>query len=317
MVFFVLSGYWIAKTVDRRKEAGAFWQSYLVDRLSRLLVVLVPALLIGGGLDAIGVYVFHEALYSGNAGPITMRVDVAERLGLVTFLGNVAFLQGLFVPTFGSNSPLWSLAYEFWYYIWYPALLLAVVKRRFSVALVALILAVLFPSMTLGFVVWALGGLLYRIDQTGLGKSLKRKTAVTALLGGVIILFTSITMSRLALFPGEVSDILVGVCFMLLLWSLLLVQPRLPRYLRPGMLYGARASFSLYVTHFPLVVLFSGYALDERLLNGDRAVALLLGAYGIALAFGWVFAWLTEARTDKVRKALSPKPVTTLKRERT
>ena len=47
--FFVVSGFWIGKSVLGRLAGGTWsWHGYLVDRLSRLLVVLVPALVLGG-----------------------------------------------------------------------------------------------------------------------------------------------------------------------------------------------------------------------------------------------------------------------------
>jgi peptidoglycan/LPS O-acetylase OafA/YrhL len=43
MIFFVLSGYWITKTVTRRSAKGGFaWSDYAIGRLSRLWIVLIP-----------------------------------------------------------------------------------------------------------------------------------------------------------------------------------------------------------------------------------------------------------------------------------
>ena len=56
VMFFVLSGYWISRSVIGRADAGWAWGGYLVDRLSRLLIVLIPALAIGGALDAAALY---------------------------------------------------------------------------------------------------------------------------------------------------------------------------------------------------------------------------------------------------------------------
>ena len=39
---------------------------------------------------------------------------------------NAFFLQTIVGPTFGSNGPLWSLAYEWWYYVLFPLALGAV-----------------------------------------------------------------------------------------------------------------------------------------------------------------------------------------------
>src|SRR4029453_13195613 len=47
-------------------------------------------------------------------------------LTVATALGNAAFLQHAWVPALGTDTPLWSLAYEFWYYALFPCLVLTV-----------------------------------------------------------------------------------------------------------------------------------------------------------------------------------------------
>src|ERR1700751_1049072 len=51
-----------------------------------------------------------EGLRSGHSGPIS----------LATFFANLFFLQSLYAPVFGTNVPLWSLAYEAWYSALFP-----------------------------------------------------------------------------------------------------------------------------------------------------------------------------------------------------
>src|ERR1700744_3333974 len=51
-VFFVLSGFWITKVVVERQEAGTWsWGGYLLDRLTRLWVVMLPVLALGALAD--------------------------------------------------------------------------------------------------------------------------------------------------------------------------------------------------------------------------------------------------------------------------
>ena len=40
VIFFVLSGFWISRSVIGRLESPHFWRDYALDRLSRLLIVL-------------------------------------------------------------------------------------------------------------------------------------------------------------------------------------------------------------------------------------------------------------------------------------
>ena len=128
IAFFVLSGFWISKSVAERHADGRWsWSDYSIDRLSRLWVVLIPALMVGGALDALSLGLARFP-YSA-LGPTILGGDFAIRLTPTTFLGNVLFLQKLAVPMFGSNTALWSLANEFWYYLWFPALVGLALRR--------------------------------------------------------------------------------------------------------------------------------------------------------------------------------------------
>lgn len=303
MVFFVLSGFWISSTVDRRMHGENFWGNYLVDRLARLVIVLLPALILGGVLDVLGRFWLHGSLYTGTSGAQTMLTDIAPRLSPYVFLGNAVFLQDLAVPTFGSNGPLWSLANEFWYYLWYPALLILFVKRRFSGLLASLVVAVLWPKLIPGFVIWLLGSVLYRLDRDRVGQERLGKTARVAIMAVLLLVSaTALTVSRLGMLPEVGADLLVGLCFFGLFWSFLLLDPRVVPPLQPIAAYGSKASFSLYVSHFPLMAMLATLILHgNRLQPGAGALALLAGLIVMAWGYGWGFAQLTEARTQPVR----------------
>jgi len=97
-----------------------------VDRVSRLYAVLFVALLLGAVLDWVGYLYFNKyGLYNHcYQGAIAVfRTAPIDQMGWEDFLVNGLFLQTILGPTYGSNGPLWSLAYEWWYYILFPLLL--------------------------------------------------------------------------------------------------------------------------------------------------------------------------------------------------
>ena len=169
VLFFVLSGYWITRSVVRRLERGSWsWPEYLIDRLSRLLVVIIPVLLLGGAMDYFAATELESTTIHSLTGSYSLSIPHERSLSLTTLLGNLAFLQGLAVPPFGSNGPLWSLSYEFWYYLWLPALVL-LVRGRPSFVLAALVMGAIFPDLALGFLTWSCGSFLFYVERA-LGK---------------------------------------------------------------------------------------------------------------------------------------------------
>lgn len=120
LVFFTLSGFLIIRKVMQSSGKWS-WRNYLIDRLVRLWVVLLPSLLMTALLVWFGKNYWVE--YAGGIGYIlnANQVDIS----LASFFGNAFFLQTLIVNVFGDNGPLWSLSYEFWYYILFPLIILA------------------------------------------------------------------------------------------------------------------------------------------------------------------------------------------------
>ena len=190
MVFFVLSGYWIAKTVARRSEGTGFsWSDYGIDRLSRLWIVLIPALLLGCILDSIGRYGIAAPIYLGTQGTNTLTYDVATHLTFGNLVGSFAFLQTLLVDPFGSNGPLWSLANEFWYYVWFP-LLFQVLRKRTppaAASVVALTSMIVFRQLLPGFACWLFGALLFYSTRRTPERATRRMGA--AAIGATGLLF--------------------------------------------------------------------------------------------------------------------------------
>ena len=130
IVFFVLSGYLIGGSVLRSVKSGLWnWPSYLTHRLVRLWVVLLPGLLLCAMWDHLALsHHLAPALYRAGADN-HMSVNVAARLTPLIFVQNLFFLQVSVADTFGSDSALWSLAYEFWFYLLFPLGLFALARQ--------------------------------------------------------------------------------------------------------------------------------------------------------------------------------------------
>jgi peptidoglycan/LPS O-acetylase OafA/YrhL len=297
IVFFVLSGFWISRSVLRRIDDQRFWPAYLIDRLSRLGIVLVPALVLGGLLDVAGTGWWHLPVYQGLTGAHSLTRNVAATLTLPVLLGNLAFLQTIAVAPWGSNGPLWSLAFEFWFYIWFPALALLIHRRRLSPALLALLIGFANPGLYWGFASWLVGWvLLLRIEAKPVGKPVARAWA-----GFAACLFAALLLASGAIRQSWL-DLPLAIGFGLLLLALVVTALPFPRMLTPVAHYGRRASFSLYAIHFPIVALIGGSITGPaRLAPSGLAVALVLALTALCLVAAWLFAQCSEAFTPRLR----------------
>ena len=97
--------------------------------------MFIPALMLGYALDLFGsTYLQAAGLY--DHGHYAMRMHIMpnhipiEQLDLSVFIANLFMFQSFFVEPLGSNTPLWSLSYEFWFYIFFGIAMIAVSSYR-------------------------------------------------------------------------------------------------------------------------------------------------------------------------------------------
>lgn len=320
MVFFVMSGLLVGGTTARKYQQGRYDAAdYAIHRISRIYTVLLPALLIGGMLDVIGLWYFNDSqIYTNHRQYLSLPIGeiIGKTLNFGTFFGNVAMMQNWHVPVWGSNGPLWSLAYEWWYYCLFWAFLGAMSPRhslaaRCSyVAFAALLLIALPKEMLLWFGIWLLGVALAWSD------AVRRKIhPVTGLL-----LFAAVLLGvrfTYTLKPFNVSDPLavqfaknlaIALAFGVLLLSLSRIRSfRLgsPRF------HEAMAGFSYttYLVHFPMTVLLVAVLHDRFGIAFARQPTIAAGVYfclvlGALYLYSYLFATVTEHMTDRVRRAL-------------
>lgn len=313
MIFFVLSGYLISKSVYRLIERGWSWRTYLVQRLARLWVVLLPALLLGTLWDLMGMHLFAATgVYNGLAvDKFILPFAASAQTGLPMFVGNLLFLQGILVPTFGSNGPLWSLSYEFWYYMLFPLLALLArdshTFRRF-VYISAIVALGWFVGarILVYFGIWLLGavvGLLPAIPPCS-------PTQQTTLrLVAVGLLMASAVAAKVLPVNDVVADYLVGMASANFLYVLITTRnwaATSPIYVSISK-YLASFSYTLYVTHFPPLVFIHAWLFKREAAKWYPNGYHLMASVAIAIAavgYAWGISILTEAKTNTVRRKI-------------
>lgn len=314
MVFFVLSGFFVGGSVLR--QAGAFRiGGYALSRLSRLWTVLIPALVFTYFLDlsirAVSPPVLEGAFQSiWHSGPVSGQYSTSPW----TFLGNVFFLQTTIVPVFGSNGPLWSLMCEFWYYAIFPVVLFLVgwrVPRTGWLARLAGLLAVCACAWAfdqrfwIGFAVWCLGAGLYLLVEKW--PILARPQArlhpwiAAAAAAGLLVVSLANRVPRIERAFGGFYDILTGLAAFLFLLAILDLP--VGGWLRRFAIWSSDISYSLYLVHFPIVLLIGALRVSEPRWRPEAgSFALFLLAFAFLVAAGHAFWWLFERRTETVKR---------------
>ncbi|WP_263367651.1 acyltransferase family protein [Edaphobacter bradus] len=311
VVFFLLSGYFISGAVFRALDRNQWqWSDYLLRRFLRLWVVLVPALLLCLFWDKLGIRLGHApALYSG-AVQNHMIGDVRHLLAPHIFFGNLFFVQVVLTPVFGSDGALWSLAYEFWYYILFPLGILAL--RRRTQRLYRVVCAVLFVAtawfvrggILLSFPIWLAGALLYKLPAPRLSAGAGYWLRIAA---AAIYLPAFFGLAKIHTFPSLLNDYILAILTFGLLWLLLSANdcytPGSPGERASRNL--ARFSYTLYAVHTPLLVFLASLLIgDTRWTPSLRTVALFIGILLATVGYAYLLAYFTEFRTDTLRLRL-------------
>ncbi len=281
LFFFVLSGFVIHLRYASRAAAGdpvrqREFGSFIWRRARRLYPPLVVAVMLTWGVDYLGIRLGF-AVYSGRTPYPVINQNIGVDHSLRTLLGNLAFLMQTYVPVWGTDSPLWSLKFEWWFYFLYPAFW---PLMRKSVAATTVLIAGLFALSFLRDVwplallrdvfscmlIWWLGALLAEVYAGRIGIPFSTISPLALLLPiGVLLGFCG----------HDLPELVWGLGFTGLIAFGFFVQQRgatlstLSRLKPLG-----DCSYTLYVIHAPLV-LFAGGWLMARSPTGELPASFL------------------------------------------
>jgi peptidoglycan/LPS O-acetylase OafA/YrhL len=317
MVFFVVSGFLVGSAALRDIREGRWsWANYYTARCVRLYVVLIPGLLLTLFWDTLGLTLFSEhPIYTGAPQAyINDFFNVPARLGAQALVTNTLFLQGIFGPRFGSNDALWSLTYEFWYYVAFPfiaiALIGAVSPLKRLTALIAGIGLLLLTgaSIASAFTLWLLGA---AVGASPLSRTVSRRPVVWSIVTGmafVLWLGLSHTARVRQLLGGSLFVVDAGTAVVFSCWLYAFLHDR--RNADQGS-YGQLArglagmSYTLYLVHLPLLVFLRAWLVPDRPWSVTRTS--IFGACAItamAIVYAYVVARLTEHQTPRIKRVL-------------
>lgn len=304
IVFFVLSGFLIGPSVLRSIHTERWSSSrYFLRRFFRLEVVLFPALLLCVAWDLGGIYLFGlGGIYGGHETFYPVGYNIAGRLSWSFFWGNAAFLQTLRVPTLGSDSPLWSLSNEFWYYMLFPCIALFASsfhrkRGRILYGILACSIAwFIGTSLLLYFPIWAIGTIIFYLPKWNTSGALR---VATLAISAVVFGFTAI-LARDYWTNGLIADYSMSITFAIFLYFLINNTPTVSNVYSKVSHEMASSSYTLYVVHTPFLVFIAVW------IGGRWIPTPLHVTYEVLLlCAAWIYAHFThmvfEANTDQIR----------------
>ncbi|MBV9740458.1 MAG: acyltransferase [Hyphomicrobiales bacterium] len=310
MLFFVVSGFLVGGSAWRNIEVGRFdTRLYLINRFSRIYLVLIPALVLVFLVESLGGHFLADTRFYAMR-PL-FPSEVANGWTWNQIPCHLAALQGVACAPWGADPPLWSLGWEWLFYLVAP-ILFAICLLRLRPLTRAIAFGCLWVSLlsVLGIGQWLLW---FGIWLSGVGASLlamRRKVPVLVGLAGLALCAVALALSRTSLVPGVLADLGVGLGLAIAVSCRKIANAAILESIAAR---GATFSYSLYLIHLPVGVFVGGVL--ERLgwpttliEPGPTAFAAFALIVATALACAFFFAELTEKHTARFRRFLSRVP---------
>jgi peptidoglycan/LPS O-acetylase OafA/YrhL len=293
MVFFVLSGFFIHLRMAQKITMGTNTRLDFADfyrrRAHRLVTPYVLALALTVILDAVGHH-FYPTLYDAHTGDNLLDSNFARKgYTAVSVVPALFLLPTSLGSDFGTNGPLWSLAFEVVYYLVYPTWLL--LRRRGAIlayAGVTFVCLALILSPKQNFL--TIVGVHYPVWLAGaaLAEFLSNRPAITINPVLAIALLLAALAARL-LVNVPTATVLLSIVFgsaAVLTFASLPNGVSTRRWHRILEALGLR-SYTIYITHFPILAFMSAWAFSAL---GGRPFSgwLAMGGAGIAIGLCWL-----------------------------
>jgi peptidoglycan/LPS O-acetylase OafA/YrhL len=303
LLFFVLSGFVIhlryARNLAANPDAGFDWWPFLVRRIRRIYPPFLFILLLTFILDRVGMQM-GWSIYQQQTPNEILNNNVHPNHGWINLFGNLLFWQNGQVTVWGSNGPLWSLKYEWWFYMLYPILFWVTRKSVYGALLLVLALfatghflgatSSFFLFSVFGYLLsWWLGALLADIYAG-------RFRLKFSWLAPFSLLIPFLLYKGAAIGNELLRDTCWALGFTALIAACFWLQ-EIGVYFRflKRLKWLSECSYTLYIIHFPIFVFMNGMILSA---NGNRMPRSLIWVFaGIAIVL--VLSWLLHFVLEK------------------
>lgn len=306
-IFFVISGIVIRISIQRHSQFENFaLAAYARARANRILPTFWCALLL-----SLAVWALAPALLSSpdrlftvqSAGALPhpgLSIDVFEFVGTSLFLNSVHF------STIQINSPLWSLSYEVWLYVWAAGfgwcnskLRLTRTMRFVAMASGPVLFTLVRPHFGIMGSIWMVGFVLGELSLSARQMPHRLSPLIAQSLLGLTLAMACANVAFAMAHPGYerlggiIVEIFAGFSFAA---HFLLGTGAANGWLLARFGPISKFSYSLYVFHMPLLLAGFGLIADGRIYSPLRALAGIL----VALA-AFAFAATVGRRIEALR----------------
>lgn len=317
LFFFVLSGFVINLRYARKaQELGAAaefgWAGYVYRRARRLYPPLILAIALTWALDSLGAQLdfplyFQQTPYQAiNQADSFGGFHFAPDHDPLILLGNLAFLMDVYVPVFGTDGPLWSLMYEWWFYMIFPLFWL-LHKRSIAAATAAMVAVYLLtrlpqpwafardcPPLKLPLqvftmmVIWWMGVLLAEMYAGRLRIPFAAVAPLCVLVPIGLVLEKRLGANA-GLFMGLGFSGVIAAGFTLQQWRLRLTPLNKLKFL-------GDMSYTLYVCHMPILAFMSGWLMSR---HPQTLLPRHFGWVPVGIVVAVAFAWVAHLFVEK------------------
>lgn len=295
LLFFVLSGFLVGGKVIQRLRAGTFdLKSYTLDRTVRIMLPLLSSLII----------------------IIISNTVTGQKYSVVDYLGNILSLQGILVPSV--SGPLWSLAYEVWFYVLMGGvgLWLTTSKESYKyIGVLIIFINFLIFSCALkapNLFIWLLGAVsVFYVRKNNF-----------LLFGSLVLLIAALTAYQFygkesrtldgGLFNsnrGLIAELCIGIAMCVIVQQVIHRAPKSKLLISINKLGTKLADFSytLYLTHLPIVYLLIHFGFPKSKSINGVSIGYYISAIVISLISAYIIYLGFEKRTKYVKDFLRRK----------
>ena len=303
VLFFLISGFLITMSIDNKGSDYNF-KEFLIDRFSRIFIAYIPALIIISILDLILLYIFHFSEYN-------------KAISFSSFISNILMLQDFpliefifkklekfnFLTSFGSARQLWTVAIEWWIYIFIGYLML----QKFTIKSIGILLLSFFVILTNvagrgnGLtIMWFLGSLTYFITNKNVFNPIRNKIFLFIILILPLIIFR-LKVNQFNVYDAGFYTLLASIFLLIIIFLQNNINFKI-KYFESFFKFLADYSFSLYLLHYTIIVFFMN--LNLKLNINLQIIILFVLINIISFLFSKIFETHYLTLRDKIKKYL-------------